>query len=391
MHPETIAVHSGRPAGNGGPLVPPIAIANAYGFDDISSYDDVESGRSAGYTYSRDGSPTSEALERAVAELEGGSAAAALSAGVAAISMTLLALLPRRGTVVASPEIFGGTNTMLREVLQPLGFDVRWVDFGQLARVEAELGSCPPGQTVVICESISNPHLRVPDLAGLASIAHAAGAVLVVDNTLATPLFCRPLAHGADVVVHSASKYLGGHADLVGGLAVGSPALVEAIRLLAIRLGARLDPFAAWLALRGLRTLPLRMREAARNAQVVAETLARHPLVETVLYPGLSAEPVVGQILPGGHGAMVSFVLRDGADAARTFVDSLQMIRFVGSLGDVATSVSHPATTSHRRLTPAQRNDLGITEGFLRLSIGIEASEDIIADIERALGAVAAR
>jgi cystathionine beta-lyase/cystathionine gamma-synthase len=389
-HLETAAVHAGGRRGNGAPAAPAIAIASAYQFDDIASYDRVEAGVSPGFTYSRDGSPTSAELEVALAQIEGGESGVALSAGVAAISMTLLSLLPKRGTVVAAEDVFGGTNTMLREVLGPLGFEVRWVDFGHLDAVAAELSSCDPGRTVVLCESISNPMMQVPDLAALSPIVHAADAVLVVDNTFATPWFCTPLAHGADVVLHSASKYLGGHHDLVGGIAVGRAEQMDAVRTMAIRLGARLDPFASWLALRGVRTLPLRMRAAGENAQAIVAEIAGHPAVETVLYPTLESGPIASRILVNGYGAMVSMILRGGLPAAEAFVEALEMIKFVGSLGDVATSVSHPPTTSHRNMAPERRRAMGIADGFIRMSIGIEYVGDILDDIRRGLDAALA-
>lgn len=384
MNLSTWAVHGGRPDSNGAPLVPDIAIAAAYGFEDVESYDSVRAGRSHGYLYSGDDSPSSEQLEGVTALLEGASAGVAVPSGMAAMAFALLALLPNGGNVVVSQDIFGGSRPFLETVLTSFNFGLTWVDLGDVPSLERTLAKNGAGTSVVLGDSISNPLLRVVDLDEVAEVTHRAAASLVVDNTLATPWFCHPLEHGADVVVHSASKYLGGHSDLVAGLCVGAEAIVARIRELAIRFGARLDPFTSWLALRGVRTLPLRMERAGQNAAAVASWLAANDDNMRVLYPGLAPTQLTRRLLPRGFGAIVSVDLVT-ADAAMQFVRSLKMIRFVGSLGDVSTTVNHPITTSHRGMAVSERSRLGVTEGLVRLSIGIEDIGDILADIEGGL------
>jgi len=244
----------------------------------------------------------------------------------------------------------------------------------------------------VVVESISNPLLSVPDLNGVAALAHAAGALLIVDNTLATPYHCRPLAHGADVAVHSGSKYLGGHSDTLSGVLAGSADFVKAARTTLVTFGATASPFDCWLTVRGIKTLALRMERASANAMQVAEFLAAQRGVSRVSYPGMASHPQherAACLLSGGFGAMAAFELKGGEPAASAFVRGLRRIKLAPSLADVSTTISHPARTSHRGYSAAEREAIGITPGLIRLSVGIEHAEDIIADLRDGLAAAA--
>lgn len=384
---STKAVHAGRLVGDGEPVVSPIAISAAYGYDSVAGYVGALAGTAGRYVYSGDASPNSEELECAIADLESGEAAVAVPSGMAAMAFTCLALVKANGRIVVSRQIFGGSRPFFTDTLATLGLPVIWVDVSDMDQVRDAFNEPWGAGSVLICDSISNPLLQVVDLGRLAGITHSYGARLVVDNTLATPIFCRPLTHGADAVVHSLSKYLSGHSDVVGGIAVGASSAMASVREFAIRVGSRLDPFTSWLALRGVRTLPLRVERAASNAQTVAHVLRQHRAVSRVYYPEMLGRSAALKVLTGGFGAIVSFDLGTEADALR-FVNALRLIRFVGSLGDVTTTVNHPASTSHRHVSEATRRDLGITAGLVRLSVGIEDVADILQDIEAALLAV---
>jgi len=387
----TKAVHAGEraPRPDFTPVSTPIYRSVGYLYDRIGILDAIFGGQRVGYVYPRYGNPTVAALERAVATLEGGEAALATSSGMAAIHLALLGAGVRNGArVVAAQDCYGATYALLRDLLTAQGAEVRFVDITDLAEVESALARTRP--TVLLLEIISNPLLKVADVPALVEMAHATGAQVIVDNTFATPYLYRPLADGADFVVHSSTKYLGGHGDVMGGLVITSEAnrnrLFELIKLI----GCNPGPEDAWLTLRGLKTLPLRVRQQCANAQAVAEWLAAHPRVERVYYPGLKDHPqhTVAKRLFGnvGYGGMVSFELKD-ADRGIVFrfLEALQLVLPATTLGDVYSLVLYPAMSSHRALSPAERARVGISERLVRLSVGIEAVEDIIADLEQAL------
>jgi cystathionine beta-lyase/cystathionine gamma-synthase len=388
---RTRAVHAGegvRPS-DFTPVATPIHPTVGFIYDSMDDLDAIFATTRPGYVYPRYGSPTVAAFEEAVADLEGGEAAFGFSSGMAAIHVALLAAGVRAGTaVVAALDLYGATTSLLERLLAQLGVTVRFADVTDLAAVEAEISETRP--VAFLAEIISNPLLKVADVPALAELAHRYGAQCLIDNTFATPYLFTPLACGADYVIHSATKYIGGHGDVMAGVVVTSAEnrrkLYEANKLI----GSVLGPFEAWLALRGLKTLPLRMRQQCANAKAVAEWLAARPGVDCVIYPGLPSHPQhdAARRLFGdrGFGGMVSFEIA-GADKAKVFrfMEALELCLPATTLGDVYTLVLHPATTSHRSLTPEERARVGISEGLARLSIGIEDVEDIIADLDEAL------
>ncbi len=366
------------------PLAPPIFQASVFETPTLDLAGRALSGEPGLYSYSRDANPTVAAFERAVADLEGGQEAVAAASGMGAISATLLSLLRHGDCLVTTPALYGTTLRLIDTYLVDFGIEVFHISEGELE------SALPEGTKMLYTETISNPLLGVADLHRLADLAHRAGALLVVDSTFATPYHCRPLEHSADVVIHSATKYFGGHADLTAGVAVGRADIAAGIRQVVQQFGAPAGVLDAWLALRGLRTLQLRMERHARNAQEVAKWLQTHPKIESVYYPGLASHPtheVARRVLRFGFGGMVAFEMARGGDAVSGFLSGLRTTRFAASLGDVSTTVSHPSTTSHRRLTREQRGALGIGDGLVRLSVGIEAVADITADLEVGLAA----
>lgn len=396
----TLAVHAGEhtlthaavdPAGPGfRAIATPIYHSVGYTYEAAEALDAALSGASALPVYARYGNPTVAALEAAVAALEAAESGLAYGSGMAAIHAALLAAGARAGAaVVAAQDIYGATYALLDRLLAPQGVTVRFVDVADLDAVAAALAAAPTAALLV--ETVSNPLLKVADLSRLAELAHAAGAALIVDNTFATPILCRPLALGADYVVHSATKYLGGHGDVLGGVVVTraarQPALLELNKLL----GANLGPQEAWLIHRGLKTLPLRVARQCANAARIAAWLLEQPRVAQVNYPGLPAHPqhaLAGRLLGGAFGAMISFDLRDAGRAeVFRFMEALRLVQPATTLGDVYSLVLYPAMSSHRALAPEVRRRIGIGDGLVRLSVGIEDPEDIIADLAQALAA----
>ncbi len=387
----TQAVHAGerQPAPAEIPVTTPIYHSVGYLEPSAAAMEAVFAGEEHGYVYRRYESPTVEAFERAMAILEGGEAAFAFASGMAAIHGALLAAGVRSGTaVVAAQDCYGATYSLLSTLMSQQGVRVAFVDTTDLQQVEQAIAAERP--VAVVVETVSNPLLKLADLESLACLAHAVGAALIVDNTFATPYLCPPLALGADYVVHSASKYIGGHGDVLAGVVITTAANRQRLLALEKLLGAVLAPEGAWLALRGLKTLPLRMRQHCANALQVAAALAQHPAVARVHYPGLPGHPQhhLASHLFGdrGFGGMVAFELQDARqEAAFRFLDRLQLVLPATTLGDVYSLALYPIMASHRALPPAERARLGIGEGLLRLSIGIEDPADIIADLDQAL------
>ena len=353
--------------------------------------EEVFSGETAGYVYRRYTSPTVEAFERAIAALEGGDAAFATASGMAAVHAALLAAGVRAGShVVAARDCYGATYDLLATLLTEQGVTTHFVDATDAKHVEEAVSQYHPA--AVLVEIVSNPLLKLADIGALARSAQNAGAALIVDSTFATPYLCRPLALGADYVVHSASKYIGGHGDVLAGVVATSHANRDKLFAIEKKIGAVLAPEVAWLALRGLKTLPLRMRQQCANAGIVAQFLSEHPAVTRVFYPGLPSHPQhqLARELFGerGFGGMVAFELRNGTrQAAFAFLDALKLVLPATTLGDVYSLALYPVMASHRAVPPAERAQLGITEGLLRLSIGIEDANDIVADLDAALAA----
>lgn len=389
----TQAVHAGerQHAPREIPVTTPIYHSVGYLEPSAAAMDKVFAGEEHGYVYRRYESPTVDAFERAMAALEGGEAAFAVASGMAAIHAALLGAGVRAGQhVVAAADCYGATYSLLSTLFAEQGVTVHFVDVTDLEEVTLSVDTYRPAALLV--ETVSNPLLKLARVAALAERAHAAGAALIVDNTFPTPYLCRPLLLGADYSVHSASKYIGGHGDVLAGVVVTSAANRQRLFTLEKLIGGVLAPEVAWLALRGLKTLPLRMERHCQNALVVARWLAEHPAVARVNYPGLSTHPqhVYAADLFGsrGFGGMISFEFRHATQAAAfRFLDALQLILPATTLGDVYSLALYPVMASHRAVPPAERARLGIGDGLMRLSIGIEDVDDILADLDHALRA----
>lgn len=387
----TQAVHAGERTSRPDftPVSTPIYHSVGYLYDSMMDLDGVFGGTRTGYVYPRYGSPTVHALEQAIATLEGSEDAVAFASGMAAIHAALLGAGVRAGTtIVAAGDLYGATYALLDRLLTTLGVRTRFVDITDLNQVEQALTAERPA--VLLCETISNPLIKVADIPTLAQMASALGVSFVVDNTFASPYLFRPLAHGADYVVYSATKYLGGHGDVMAGVVACSAERGRDLRERQKLLGANLGPQEAWLVLRGIKTLPLRMRQHCTNAQTVAEWLSDHPAVVQVNYPGLPGHPqhtVAARLFANrGFGGMLSFELR-GAGQAEVFrfMEALDLVLPATTMGDIYTLTLYPAHSSHRQLDPDVRAALGIREGLVRLSVGIEDAQDIIADLSQAL------
>ena len=377
-------VHSGRELSARSPLAPDLSPAAVHVYTDLDDYDVVVRGERAGHYYGRNSNSNRTMLELAVAELEGAEAGVATASGMAALHVAILALAPRPVTIVATRELYGGTLALLRQDLEPAGYETDFVDMGDLEAVRRSV----EGAGLVLVETITNPLCKLPDVEAIAMMARARGVPLLVDNTFATPILFRPLELGATAVMHSATKYIGGHSDLVAGVVVGSGEAMSFARARAVRTGSTLGPFDAWLALRGLRTLDVRMRRHSENALALARALQSVRSVERVHHPlleGSAAYEVARRLMPAGAGGMMAFDLIGGRDAVQRMLSRFQMVRFAASLGGVETTVSYPEITSHRGLSRAERAQLGVGSGTVRVSVGIEAAEDIVADFSQAL------
>ena len=391
MKLDTLAVHAGdrKKPGEYIPATTPIFGASSYYYERVEDLDRVFKDEAAGHGYSRYGNPTTAALEELVATLEGGDLAVATSSGMAALHLALLAAITdRRKSIVAANVLYGQTFTLLMNVLEPGGVDVSFADPCDLEAFKAAVAEAKPA--CVLVETMSNPLLRVPEIDRVTEIAHRHGALVIVDATFTTPVLMQPMKLGADFVIHSATKFLSGHGDVLGGVVVARDEHRAVLQALTRTLGPNLGPFEAYLAMRGIKTLPLRMERQCRNACRVAAWLSGHPRVEKVHFPGDPRHPdaaAIKRLLPDGlYGAVVSFEIKDAKEPdIFRFIDALQLVVGATTLGDVHTLVLYPVMSSHRDLAPKQRERLGIRENLLRLSVGIEAVEDIEADLDRAL------
>jgi len=388
MHLETRAIHAPAAELNGSrPVSVPIYQTSVFAFDDAAACARALDDPGAGFAYSRYANPTTSALEAVAASLEGGEAALATSSGMGAINAVLLSSLRPGDHVIAQQCLYGGTFAVFTALAARYGIDVSYVSGRDAAEVTA---AASPRSQLLFLETIANPTIAVGDLPALIAAGHQAGLTCVVDNTFATPVLCRPIEHGADIVIHSATKYLGGHDDLTLGLVIS--AREQAHRALwkhAADLGVAADPFAAWLTLRGLKTLPLRMERHCANAAHLARKLAAHPAVTAVHWPGLPDHPdhdTARRIL-AGFGGMVAFDLAGGREAGLAFVTGLRLAALAPSLGGAETLVLHPASTSHRQMDAATLRASGIGEGSVRVSVGLEHPDDLWADFDQALAA----
>ncbi len=387
----TKTVHAGesKTVPNGLPTVTPVYASATFTYDSMADMDRAFSGEIAGYVYTRHGNPTVASFERTMLELEGGAGACAFGSGMAALHASLVACELHPGnTVLASQDLYGATLSLLLKIFSMFEVNTVLEDFSDTEKLAAKAREVKP--RVLVAETISNPLLKVCDLDAVSAIAREVGAKFVVDNTFATPCLTRPLEHGADFVAHSATKYLSGHASATGGIVVSKQAQEhDAVYQVMKLVGGILGPWEAAEILRGVKTLPLRFDRQCGNARQIAETLSKDKRVQRVYYPGLceSRERLARILQPGRAGALVSFVLADDSrEGAFRFMDALKLGVRATSLGDVFTTALHPATASHRDVPPARRQKLGVTDGLVRISAGIESVDDILADLDQALG-----
>lgn len=384
----TRCVWGGEPAhGPEGTTVTPVFHGVTFAYDDLEEWRATALGERAGHIYSRNTNPSVAVFEDKVRALEGAAAATAFATGMAGISNTLFTLLAPGRRVVSIRDTYGGTNRLFTEFLPRWGVDVTLCDTTDHDAIEAEVGR---GCDVLYLETPTNPTLKVVDIARLAAAGRAVGATVVVDNTFATPINQRPLTLGAHLVVHSATKFMGGHSDAMGGVVAGDRDLVRRIFQFREINGATLDANSAFLLARGLRTLALRVERQNANAQAVAEFLTSHPAVAAVFYPGLPDHPGhdIARRQMRGFGGVLAFSLRGDADRVRLLLGGLKLAHRAASLGSVATLVGPPSVTSHVELTEAQRAEAGIPEALIRYSVGIEDAENLIADLRHALDAL---
>lgn len=383
----TRAIHHGYdPKDNQGALTPPLHMTSTFVFDSAEAGGEMFAGERQGHFYSRISNPTNDLLERRIASLEGAEAGLALASGMGAITSTLWTLLSPGDELIIDKTLYGCTFSYMRHGLTKFGITVTPVDLTD----PANLASAISRKTrMVYFETPANPNMRLVDIAAVSEIARTVGAVVVVDNTYATPFLTRPLEFGADLVLHSATKYLGGHGDLVAGLVAGKAETIQNIRLFGMKdmTGAVMSPFNAMLVLRGIKTLALRMERHCQSAMTVARMLAEDPAVSAVYYPGLEefAQHDLAKRQMADFGGMIAFELHGGIAAGRAMMNRLTMIGRAVSLGDAETLIQHPASMTHSTYTPEERAEHGISDGLVRLSVGLEGVEDILEDLSEAL------
>ena len=378
-------VHAGVHRDAYGSAVVPIYQTSTFAFENAQNGADRFAGLADGFIYTRLGNPTTRALEQAVAELENGYAGIATSSGMGAVSAIYMALLSSGAHIVGTASVYGPSRGLIETHLSRFGVEFTYVDTSDAENVRK---SMRPTTRMVYVETPSNPAMLVTDLKAVADVAHRHGAVLVVDNTFASPYLQRPLDLGADVVFHSVTKFINGHADVVGGIIVTKTAeLDRTIRPLMINLGCNMDPHQAFLVHRGVKTLSIRIERAQANAMRIAAWLEAHPKVAWVRYVGLPSHPQheLASRQMSGPGAMISFELKGGFDAGRMLMDSVRLATLAVSLGGVETLVEHPASMTHAGMSRADRLEAGITDGLVRYSVGIEDAEDLIADLAQAM------
>ena len=385
---NTRILHAGeQPDPGTGAISTPIFQSSTFVFKNAEQGAARFEGREEGYIYTRLSNPTTRAFELKMADLEGGEDAVAFSSGMAAISSILMALVSQGDHVITNEVLYGSTYDFFHATINRYGVTVSHIDTTNLDLVRS---SITPRTRAIYIETPANPTMTLTDLRAVAAIGKEAGIPVVVDNTFASPVLQRPLALGCDVVVHSATKYIGGHGDVIAGVAIGSKELMGRVRAELLRnLGGVLGPFEAWLLLRGIKTMALRVWRHTENAQKVAEFLATHPMVEKVHYPGLLDFPQhqLAHRQMDGMGGMLSFEVKGGVEKGRRVMNAVRLCSLAVSLGDTATLIEHPASMTHAVVDPAERQRMGITDGLIRLSVGLEDADDIIADLDQALQA----
>lgn len=387
--PETLAVHAGITDHEFHPVIPPIYQVSTFAFESAEHGAALFAGEGKGYIYSRMGNPTVEAAEKSVAALEGGFGALACGSGMAAIHTALGALLQNGDHIVCSDAVYGPTCTLVGSFLSRSGVSSTFVDSSDVKAIEKAV---KPNTKVIFVETPGNPTLVITDLAAAAKIAHKNDALLVVDNTFMSPLLQQPLALGADIVVHSLTKFLNGHADVVGGMIITkTESQYVLMRKFLNHFGGVLPPFESFLVHRGIKTLGLRMKRHCENAMKIAEHLEAHPEVEWVRFPGLKSHPQyeIARKQMNGPGAVISFELKGGLEAGRRMMNAVRLCGLAVSLGGVETLIQHPASMTHASMGREARERARVTDGLVRLSVGIEDVDDLITDIDRALEAAA--
>ncbi|MCZ4351781.1 aminotransferase class I/II-fold pyridoxal phosphate-dependent enzyme [Roseovarius aestuarii] len=387
---STRAIHEGYdPADHLGALTPPIFMTSTFAFETAEAGGEMFKGERGGYIYGRTKNPTQTILEQRIASLEGGEAGMAVGSGMAATSCVLLSLLSAGDEIVIDHTLYGNTFAHLTQTLPRFGIKVKLADFTDIEGVRETVSE---ETKMVFFETPANPNVRVIDITEVATIVHKVGGLVVVDNTFATPVLQRPISMGADVVVHSATKYIGGHADIIAGLVISTADIITQCRQAGLRwiTGATLSPFNCFLILRGLKTLELRMERHSSTALQAATLLEGHHKVKSISYPGLASFPQydLARKQMSGFGGLVSFELDGGIDAGMKMMNNLELVTRAVSLGDSETLIQHPASMTHAVYGPEERAKHGISDGLLRLSIGLETAEDILEDIEAALNAL---
>ena len=385
---DSKCVHAGIGDYEFGPVVPPIYQTSTFRFKDSAHGAALFKGEVDGYIYTRMKNPTIEALENAMAELEGGHKALGCASGMSAVSTTLIALLKSGDHIVCSKSVYGPTNTFINTILSKFGVEATFVDSEFAEEVEKAM---KPNTKVVYVETPGNPTMSITDLETVSKIAHRQGAFVVVDNTFMSPALQQPFVFGVDIVLHSMTKFLNGHADVVGGVVVvKDEEMYLKMRKVLNQHGGVIDPFNSFLVHRGLKTLSIRMQRHCENTLPIAEYLEKHPKVKWVRFPGLKSHPQyeVGLKQHKGHGGMISFELNGGYKAGEVLMNSVRFCQLAVSLGGVETLIQHPASMTHLTMGEEARKAAGITEGLIRLSVGIENVKDILADLEQALAKI---
>ncbi|MDZ4735029.1 MAG: methionine gamma-lyase [Rhodospirillaceae bacterium] len=383
----TRAIHEGYdPADEQGALTPPIYMTSTYAFESAEAGGELFRGERAGYIYGRTRNPTQALLETRMASLEGGEAAVAFASGIGAITSMVWSLVSAGDDVIVDHTIYGSSYAFFMNGLTRFGVTVQAIDLTEPENIARALKK---NTKLVFFETPANPNLRIIDIAAIAKLAKPAGALVAVDNTFCSPALQRPLEFGADLVVHSATKYLGGHGDLLGGVCIGSTDLMKQVRLLGLRslTGATLSPINAFLILRGLKTLKLRLERHSQSAHAIAEAIQDHPSIDRLDYPGLAsfAGHALAKKQMSAFGGMISLELKGGMSAGLAFMNRLELVTRAVSLGDAETLVQHPASMTHSTYSAEERAQHGIGDGLIRLSVGLEEVEDLVADILQAL------
>ncbi len=380
-------VHGGHHADPTGAVNVPIYQSSTFAFRDADHGAALFAGREKGFIYTRIGNPTVSAFEEAVASIENGLGGVATSSGMGAVNTVYLGFLDQGSHLAGTASVYGPSRVIVEKHYSRFGVSSSWVDTSDLANLKAVMR---PNTRLVYVESPSNPAMQVTDIAGAAEIAHAHGCLLAVDNTFASPYLQRPLDLGADIVLHSITKFINGHADVVGGVIVAKdPAVLARLRDAMVMTGCNMDPHQAWLVLRGLKTLGLRVERAQQNAMAIARWLEAHPKVASVRYVGLPSHPQheICKRQMSGFGSMIAFELKGGFEAGKRLMNSVKLATLAVSLGGVETLIEHPASMTHASMGKEARDEAGFTDGLVRYSVGIEDVDDLIADLEQALDA----